>query len=214
MQGDVLVPDYLWKRKCCVTSVSNFLLSFVLCVCVLLVFFCLLSFIYIRLVQTICSLGAAVHTLPSAFHSFSPRQVLWFWLVLLVCPACPLWPRPFWVWVVLCPFRRATFIGWCPLEPPRCSLGGVRWGGGALLVLLFLLFDLLNDLSDPPLCSLARGQWKWEELTRHNRVNLLQGPMYIIIYLAYKYTTKSLHISSTIKITWFFVILRLYQRID
>lgn len=30
------------------------------------------------------------------------------------------------VWVGLCPFGRATFIGWCPLEPPCWSLGVVR----------------------------------------------------------------------------------------
>lgn len=30
------------------------------------------------------------------------------------------------VWIGLCSFGRATFIGWCPLEPPGWSLGVVR----------------------------------------------------------------------------------------
>ena len=68
------------------------------------------------------------------------------------------------VWVGLCPFGRATFIGWRPLEPPHWSLGVVRWHGGALLVLLFLLFDLLNDLPDLPLCSLLERQHTQDEV--------------------------------------------------
>lgn len=140
-----------------------------------------------------------MHTVPSAFgsHSFPPGEVLWFWLVLLVCPASPI------VWVLLCPFRRATFIGWCPLEPPRWSLGGVRRRGGALLVLLFLLLDLLNDLADPPLCSLKMKRWK--KLPRHNDSE--SAPIFItyLARLLKKWDTKSVRMSSTIEIIWSFV---------
>ena len=68
------------------------------------------------------------------------------------------------VWVGLCPFGRATFIGWRPLEPPRWLLGVVRWHSGALLVFLFLLFDLLNDLPDLPLCSLWERHHMQDEM--------------------------------------------------
>lgn len=147
------------------TSVSNFLLSFVFVSVYffLFVFFLFLSlwFLYTYDFSKLYLLSRGWQCTrcpqPLALTRFPPREVLWFWLVLLVCPACPTLAAAI-VWVVLCPFGRATFIGWCPLEPPRCSLGGVRWRGGALLVLLFLLFDLLNDLPDPPLCSLGQGR--------------------------------------------------------
>lgn len=133
-------------------------MSFVLCV-----FFYSFSYrIRTTSPNSVCSLGAgSARGALSLWLSlvFPSREVLWFWLVLLVCPACPPLAAAI-VWALLCPFGRATFIGWCPLEPPRWSLGGVRCRGGALLVLLFLLFDLLNDLPDPPLCSLRRGQEK------------------------------------------------------
>lgn len=155
MQGDILVPVYLFLRR--ETSVSNFLLVY-FC---LFVFFGLFFFniICVRLLQTLSALtGLAVHAMPSAFgsHLFSP---LWSSLVLIGAAGLPCMSplASAIVWVGLCPFGRATFIGWCPLEPPHWSLGVVRWRGGALLVLLFLLFDLLNDLPDPPLCSLFEG---------------------------------------------------------
>lgn len=163
MQGDVLFPDYLFFLFCFLENVARHQFPtffWVLWGFFGLFFSFLFIIIYVRLLQTLSALsGLAVHTVPSAFgsHSFSPS---WSSLVLVGAAGLPC-VSPLAaaiVWVVLCPFGRATFIGWCPLEPPRWSLGGVRWRGGALLVLLFLLFDLLNDLPDPPLCSLGRGQ--------------------------------------------------------
>lgn len=113
--------------------------------------------IWVRLLPLYLLSGLAVHTMLSAFgsHLFSP---LWSSLVLIGAAGLPcMSPLALaFVWVGLCPFGRATFISWCPLEPPCWSLGVVRWCSGALLVLLFLLFDLLNDLPDLPLCSLFR----------------------------------------------------------
>ncbi len=75
---------------------------------------------------------------------------------LVLIPGC--WsarPVPF-IRSGLVPVGRATFIGRCPLELPWWSLGAVCHGG-TLLVLLLLLFHLLDDLPDFPLCSL------WEQ---------------------------------------------------
>lgn len=92
----------------------------------------------------------AVHSEPFCLWllHLPQKEVLWFW-----SHGC--WsarPVPF-VWSGLIPVGRATFIGRCPLGLPWWSLG-VVCHGGALLVLLLLLFHLLDDLPDFPLCSL------------------------------------------------------------
>ncbi len=94
--------------------------------------------------------GSALRALLSLAPS-SPAE--WSSLVLIsrlmVCPGRS--PSP-----GLVPVGRATFIGRCPLALPWWSLGAVCHGR-ALLVLLLLLFHLLDDLPDFPLCSL------WEQ---------------------------------------------------
>lgn len=171
MQGDILFPLYLLTVK---QWFPTFLFDF---------FFLVFLFYYMSTASPALSAltGLAVHAMPSAFgsHLFSPSWTSLVLLVLLVCPACPPLALAF-VWVGLCPFKRATFIGWCPLEPPRWSLGVVRWHGGALLVLLFLLFDLLNDLSDLPLCRLLERHHNaaWS-VNRHAPLTHLLVPFWV-----------------------------------
>lgn len=95
--------------------------------------------------------GSALRALLPVAPSSPQKEVLWFW-----SHGC--WsarPVPF-VRSGLVPVGRATFIGRCPLGLPWRSLGAVCHGG-TLLVLLLLLFHLLDDLPDFPLCSL------WEQ---------------------------------------------------
>lgn len=73
--------------------------------------------------------GLAVHTMPSAFgsHLFPPVAKFFGFdpgaAAAGLSRVSPLASAS--VWVSLCPFGRATFIGWCPLEPP----GWVTWSG-------------------------------------------------------------------------------------
>lgn len=72
--------------------------------------------------------GLAVHTMPSAFGShLFPLLVKFFGFDPGAAGLPCMSPLALaFVWVGLCPFGRATFIGWRPLEPPRWSLGVVR----------------------------------------------------------------------------------------
>lgn len=121
--------------------------------------------------------GLAVHTMPSAFgsHSF-PSLVKFFGFDPGAAGLPCMSPSALaFVWVDLCLFGRATFIGWHPLKTPHWSLGVVRWHSGTLLVFLFLLLDLLNDLPDLPLCCLLeRHRMKKQVLTKRQTDSVLR----------------------------------------
>lgn len=133
MQGDTLFPVlpsfFLTEENSfqnfSAISIFHLKLCF-FCFYLILFSFFFWSFCFIVSVRSfshsICSHGAGSATQcpqPLALTCLSPREVLWFLIpVLLVGPACPPLALAL-VWVGLCPFGRATFIGWCPLEPPR-----------------------------------------------------------------------------------------------
>lgn len=131
MQGDILLfPVYLFdcvdKSKIQFSTISIFLVEFFVGV-----FFW--SFFKIVLSQYGFSHSICSHRAGSAHNALS----LWLSLVSPIVkffgfdPGAAGLPcmSPLalaFVWIGLCLFGRATFIGWCPRKPRRWSLGVVR----------------------------------------------------------------------------------------
>lgn len=164
MQGDVLFP-VLSLFNCEDNKSLPFPTFLFVVFCVFFSFFGLCNDVS-KISPNLSALtGLAVHTMPSAFGSHLFSDLVKFFGF---DPGAAGLPCVSPLGLGLCldkslsVFGRATFIGWSPLEPPGWSLGVLRRHSGALLVFLFLVFDLLNDLPDLPLCSLFEWQHKEE----------------------------------------------------
>lgn len=125
MQGDILLPVNLLTVKTTVpksSAISTFLVFF------FFFFFGLFLLYQYDFPHSICSHRAgSAHNALSLWLSLVSPLVKFFGFDPGAAGLPCMSPLALaFVWVGLCPFGRATFIGWRPFEPSRWSLGVVR----------------------------------------------------------------------------------------